>query len=58
MVAYTKPQQANKEESKRLRVEGDQIKFINNNNNNNNNSNIYRGRPQSLKSTFHEGPLI
>ena len=28
MVAYTKPQQRNKEESERLRTEGDQIKFI------------------------------
>ena len=28
MVAYTKPQQRKKEESKRLRGEGDQIKFI------------------------------
>ena len=28
MVAYTKPQQMKIEESKRLRVEGDQIKFI------------------------------
>ena len=28
MVAYTKPQQRKKEESKRLRVERDQIKFI------------------------------
>ena len=30
----------------------------NNNGNNNNNANIYRGRPQSLESAFHEGPLI
>ena len=29
MVAYTMPQQRNKEESERLRVERDQIKFIN-----------------------------
>ena len=29
----------------------------NTNNNNNNNTNIYRGRPQSLESAFHEGPL-
>ena len=29
----------------------------NNNNNDNNNKDIYRRRPQSLKSTFHEGPL-
>ena len=29
MVAYTKPQQRKKEESKRLRGEGDQIKFVN-----------------------------
>ena len=28
MVAYTKPQQRKKEESKRLRGERDQIKFI------------------------------
>ena len=28
MVAYTVPQQRKKEESKRLRVETDQIKFI------------------------------
>ena len=28
MVAYTKPQQRKKEESERLRGEGDQIKFI------------------------------
>ena len=28
MVAYTKPQQGKKEESKRLRGERDQIKFI------------------------------
>ena len=28
MVAYTKPQQKKKEESERLRGEGDQIKFI------------------------------
>ena len=28
MVAYTKPQQWKKEESGRLRGEGDQIKFI------------------------------
>ena len=28
MVAYTKPQQTKKEESQRLRGEGDQIKFI------------------------------
>ena len=28
MVAYTKPQQRKKEESKRLRGEGHQIKFI------------------------------
>ena len=28
MVAYTKPQQVNKEESERLRGEGDQIEFI------------------------------
>ena len=28
MVAYTKPQQRKKEESKRLRVDKDQIKFI------------------------------
>ena len=28
MVAYTKPQQRKKEESERLRVENDQIKFI------------------------------
>ena len=28
MVAYTKPQRRKKEESKRLRGEGDQIKFI------------------------------
>ena len=28
MVAYTKPQQLNKEESERLRGERDQIKFI------------------------------
>ena len=27
MVAYTKPQQRKKEESERLRDEGDQIKF-------------------------------
>ena len=29
MVAYAKPQKMKKEESKRLRGEGDQIKFIN-----------------------------
>ena len=29
MVAYTKPQQRKKEGSKKLRGEGDQIKFIN-----------------------------
>ena len=29
MVAYAKPQQRMKEESERLRGEGDQIKFIN-----------------------------
>ena len=36
------------------------IKGNNNNSNNNNNDNkgIYRGRPQSLKSAFHEGHLI
>ena len=28
------------------------------NNNNNNNRNIYRGRPHSLESAFHEGPLF
>ena len=28
MVAYTKPQQRKKEESEKLRGEGDQIKFI------------------------------
>ena len=28
MVAYTKPQQWKKEESERLRGEGDQIKFV------------------------------
>ena len=28
MVAYTKPQQRKKEENERLRVERDQIKFI------------------------------
>ena len=28
MVTYTKPQQRKKEESKRLRGEGDQFKFI------------------------------
>ena len=28
MVGYTKPQQRKKEESERLRGEGDQIKFI------------------------------
>ena len=28
MVAYKKPQQRKREESKRLRGEGDQIKFI------------------------------
>ena len=28
MVAYTKPQQRNKERSERIRGEGDQIKFI------------------------------
>ena len=28
MVAYTKPQQRMKEESKKLRAESDQIKFI------------------------------
>ena len=28
MVAYTKPQQRKKEESERLRVERDQIKFV------------------------------
>ena len=28
MVTYTKPQQGKKEESKRLRVDRDQIKFI------------------------------
>ena len=28
MVAYTKPQQRKKEDSERLRVEGDLIKFI------------------------------
>ena len=28
MVAYTKPQQRNEEESERLRGKGDQIKFI------------------------------
>ena len=28
MVTYTEPQQRKKEESKRLRVERDQIKFI------------------------------
>ena len=28
MVAYTKPQQRKKEESERLRVGGDQIRFI------------------------------
>ena len=28
MVAYTKPQQRKKEERKKLRGEGDQIKFI------------------------------
>ena len=28
MVAYTKPQQLKKEGSERLRVEGDQIKFV------------------------------
>ena len=28
MVAYAKPQQRNKEESERLRGEGDQVKFI------------------------------
>ena len=28
MVAYTKPQQRRKEESEKLRGEGDQIKFI------------------------------
>ena len=28
MVSYTKPQQRKKEESERLRGEGDQIKFI------------------------------
>ena len=28
MVAYTKPQQREREESERLREEGDQIKFI------------------------------
>ena len=28
MAAYTKPQQRKKEESERLRGEGDQIKFI------------------------------
>ena len=28
MVAYTKPQQRKKEESRRLRGEGDQIKFM------------------------------
>ena len=28
MVAYTKPQQRKKEESERLRGEGDQVKFI------------------------------
>ena len=28
MVAYTNPQQRKKEESERLRGEGDQIKFI------------------------------
>ena len=28
MVAYTKPQQRKKEESERLRGEGDRIKFI------------------------------
>ena len=28
MVAYTKPQQRKKEESERLRGEGDQMKFI------------------------------
>ena len=27
-------------------------------NNNNNNTNIYRGRPQSLESAFHEGLLF
>ena len=28
MVAYTKPQQRKKDESKRLRKEGDKVKFI------------------------------
>ena len=28
MMAYTKPQQRKKEESERLRGEGDQVKFI------------------------------